>query len=92
MNKLILIFTILFSHSATSEYRAYQYMVKSIETLPDKESVISSIVVSTLAPVSYVAYHGGNQSTTINLLNSWICPGDTSQKNICSSPQIKEGN
>ena len=73
---------------AQAEYRVYQYFVKSKFNLPqDKEG---HLVTSTLDPVSYIAYHGGQQSIEIDLLRTWVCKGHTGYfKKFCDSPLDK---
>lgn len=47
-------------------------------------------MTSTLNPISYVAYHGGNDSIEVNLLRSWQCMGDTSKESVCTISEGKE--
>lgn len=76
---------LLFSFSAQAEYRVYQYVIKNkIVSALDQDS--SHIKTSTLDPVSYLAYHGGSGLISIDLLRTWICPGHTGKRKICSSP------
>jgi hypothetical protein len=76
--------TLLFSAPITwAEYRAYQYVVQSRF---EQEQGRSYIVTSSLDPVSYVAYHGGADSITVNLLRSWMCPGNTGNWETCPAP------
>ncbi|MBF0207612.1 MAG: hypothetical protein HQK53_12050 [Oligoflexia bacterium] len=51
--------------------------------LPQKSS---ELITSTLDPVSYVAYHGGQSSISVSLLRTWICPGYTDEPEYCPSP------
>lgn len=67
--------TLLFSGQITptlAEYRIYQYWVKS----PDREK--GELITSSLDPRAYIAYYGKGPGTTISLMRSWICYGDTS--------------
>ena len=75
---------LFFSLPLLAEYRVYQYTVKSKYEVREEPS--SFIVTSSLDPVSYVSYHGGDKSLEINLLRSWMCKGNTSQKDICPDP------
>lgn len=61
--------------SAFAEYRVYQYQVTSRFT-SDYQSK-PHIVTSTLDPVSYLSYHGGETSIKIDLMRSWTCQGHT---------------
>ncbi|MCY4523198.1 MAG: hypothetical protein OXB84_00525 [Halobacteriovoraceae bacterium] len=69
---------------ARGEYRVYQYYItakqnRSFDPLPHYG-------VSTLDPVSYVAYHGGKDSVKVDLIRTWICRGDTDGEEICRPP------
>lgn len=57
---------------AWGEYRIYQYWVKA----PDREK--GELITSSLDPRAYIAYYGKGPGTTISLMRSWICYGDTS--------------
>ena len=71
-----------------AEYRAYQYIIKQkYQNLADDEQPYSSIITSSLSPTSFIAYNGGENTIKIELLNSWICPGNTSHQQICSPIQ-----
>lgn len=54
-----------------SEYRVYQYWVKS------KTREKAELVTTSLDPSAYLAYYGNEKETSINLMRSWICYGDT---------------
>ncbi len=58
--------------SSLAEYRIYQYWIKS----PDREK--GELITSSLDPRAYIAYYGKGPGTTISLMRSWICYGDTS--------------
>ena len=76
---------VFLSTSALCEYRVYQYFVKSRFHLPLDQKAY--LVTSTLDPVSYLSYHGGNESIKIELLRSWMCKGDTGEgREICPAP------
>lgn len=81
---LILMLPALLSNYAIAEYRVYQYIIKN---KLDSQQIGKAIVkVSTLDPVSFVAYNGGVNSVEVDLLRTWLCPGDTSKKDTCRSP------
>lgn len=85
MKKLICLLLILFSSHAIAEYRVYQYYVSSRLRMPEDQRPY--LVTSTLDPVSYVAYHGGNKSIKLDLLRTWSCPGHTGNKReLCMAP------
>ena len=88
-NIFILFITIL-SSPAFSEYRVYQYYVRP--KIQNLTIVASELVTSTLDPISYVAYHGGNESVEVNLLRSWQCMGNTSKEQICTISEGRELN
>jgi hypothetical protein len=73
---------ILNSQSLLAEYRVYQYYVQT--KLQNITNVPYEVVTSTLDPKSYVAYHGGTESISINLLRSWMCFGNTSKQDVCT--------
>lgn len=79
---LLLLLTSLTAHA---EYRVYQYVVKSRLKAPHAEK--GYVVTSTLDPVSYIAYHGGQDSIKVDLLRTWMCMGYTGQgQAICPAP------
>ena len=88
-NKAIVALFILFFHSQVfAEYRVYQYYVRT--KIQNLTKVDAELVTSTLNPVAYIAYHGGNESIEVNLLRSWQCMGDTSKSSICTITDGKD--
>lgn len=86
----ILLLTTLFSLNAHAEYRVYQYYVKSKLRMPTDQN--GYLVTSTLDPVSYISYHGGNTSLKVDLLRSWMCVGHTGNKReLCQGPEENSG-
>ena len=85
--KCILLLTLLFVIPAMAQYRVFQYSVRT--TLPKPFDQNSYTVISTLDPVSYLAYHGGRNSLELNILRTWTCPGYTGGLEICDSPEEK---
>lgn len=85
MIKFLTLFII--SLQVNAEYRVYQYTVKNNISSSKNISKLN-IIESTLNPVSYKAYHGGDL-ISISLLRTWICPGHTANKSICPSPYKK---
>lgn len=84
--KLILLTIFLFSPTIYAEYRAYQYIVKN-KIISSQDQPNSHMVISTLNPVSYIAYHGGRSLINVDLLRTWMCPGFTgNSREICKSP------
>lgn len=87
MKILSAIILALFTFSLHAEYRVYQYYVRAKYPMPqDQEAYLAT---SSLDPVSYIAYHGGNESVEVDLLRSWHCPGSTSQMQFCPAPLDK---
>lgn len=79
---LVLSCTVL---SIQAEYRVYQYHIKAKNIFGFDQK--SYIVVSSYDPVTYLAYHGGEESLKIDLLRTWVCYGQTSgNKKYCSPP------
>lgn len=84
-NKLLLfLIPTLFTLSASAEYRAYQYYVTSKYKTPYDTG--SYLVTSSLDPVSYISYNGGQDSISIELLKTWMCKGNTAHQEVCPSP------
>ena len=78
----------LFSSASLSEYRVYQYYVRS--KIQNIAPIKAELVTSTLNPISYMAYHGGKDSIEVNLLRSWQCMGNTSKESVCTISDGKE--
>ena len=88
MKKAGLILMVVFATlPARAEYRVYQYMVKARH--PFSVDKNAHMVTSTLDPQSYLAYHGGSTTLSIDLMRTWMCKGDTSHKEYCESPHSK---
>ena len=51
----------------------------------------SVTVLSILDHVQYQTYNGGYNIVKVQLLDHWYCPGDTSRKQYCKKPKIKQG-
>lgn len=86
----ILLILALASSKAFSEYRVYQYYVRS--KIQNLTPVAAELVTSTLNPIAYVAYHGGSESIEVNLLRSWQCMGNTSKEPVCMISEGRELN
>ena len=87
MIKIFSIFLLTFvSSSALAEYRAYQYLVKTIHSNAMTTDGSPQVVTSTLHPGAFKSYYGAG-SITIDLLRSWMCPGHTGySRPACSHP------
>lgn len=84
MIRILITLTFLVSQFANADYRVYQYILKN--KLFTQQTATPLIRVSTLDPVSFVAYNGGAGSIKVDLVRTWRCPGNTSKKQICPSP------
>lgn len=80
-----LFFTLFLSSNLQAEYRVYQYLVKSAYL--EIRGGDGHLVTSTLDPVTYKAYHGGQDSLVVELLRTWTCKGHTGNfQRPCLSP------
>jgi len=85
MKNIFIGLTIFSCFSALAEYRVYQYQVRS--RFPTDYESEPHIVTSTLDPVSYLAYHGGETSLKVDLMRSWTCEGHTGNfADYCAGP------
>jgi hypothetical protein len=88
--KFVFFTTLLLSFSASAEYRAYQYLVKTNDQYAVATKSNAQYIVSTLNPQMFQSYHGGSM-VTVDLLRTWICAGYTgSRKAVCDHPYDKE--
>lgn len=81
---LLFFMALMVFHEVNAEYRVYQYTVQAKN--PYSMDTVSHIVTSTLDPESYISYHGGWETLRIDLVRSWMCFGDTSNKQVCQPP------
>lgn len=80
----------LYCQSVFAEYRAYQYIIKSMDQFAQANGAQAQIVTSTLNPAMFQSYHGGS-FLSISLLRTWICPGYTgARKEVCPHPYDQE--
>ncbi|WP_164848426.1 hypothetical protein [Halobacteriovorax sp. HLS] len=87
---LVSLSAILSCLAINAEYRVYQYYVKSRIQLPVDNK--GYLVTSTLDPVSYLSYHGGNSSIRVDMLRSWMCKGHTGNfQTPCNGPEENSG-
>ncbi len=85
MKKLITIFLTIAPILVFAEYRVYQYQV--VSRFPGEYQAKPHVVTSTLDPVSYLSYHGGETSIAVDLMRSWTCQGHTGgMKDYCLGP------
>lgn len=88
MKKILCLILLFISELALAEYRVYQYYVRPKRPLfPNAKAYL---ITSSLDPVAYKSYHGGEESLVVDLLRTWICPGYTGKnKDYCPSPYAK---
>ena len=83
--------SILIPSLVQAEYRVYQYSVRTVLDKPYDNQ--SQLVVSTLNPVAYQAYHGGTDAIEVNIVRTWTCAGYTGNGiDICESPEEQLAN
>ncbi len=77
-----LIFLLLCSSTAFSEYRAYELEVF------DRIVNTSRKIITSFSPSDFIQVNGGPQRIGIVIRASWICYGDTSlHKKVCPMPK-----
>ncbi len=85
--KLLICLTLLLSSISSADVRVYQYLVlNTVETTPNPTE---QIVTSTLNPIAFMAYHGGEKIVNVDLLRTWMCFGHTGSKKLCPPPMSK---
>ena len=83
---LFIFLSYLLTSTAFAQYRVYQYSVRTLLDKPHDNQ--SYLVISTLNPVAYQAYHGGADAIHLDIVRSWMCMGNTGNgKEICKSPE-----
>ena len=82
---LVLCFCIFLLYHTTNVYGAYK--AYELRILCNGKT---SVVVASMAPKEYIAYHGGIVAIqSVEQLLYWLCPGDTSNfKKICPKPEM----
>lgn len=85
---LFIIALAILSMPAYSEYRVYQYVVKSRLKAPHAEK--GYVVTSTLDPTTYIAYHGGDSSIKVDLVRTWMCKGYTGAGAALCAPPLEK--
>ncbi len=66
--------------AAQAEYRAFELVITNNVTGHER------IVLSSLDPDQYRGYHPLDANETINYRDTWMCKGNTAEKNICAKP------
>ena len=71
--------------SAWASYRVYQLRLRHYDQIGKKK--IDRVVLSFMDPRQYEAFHGGPATLQVDMVDTWYCPGDTSQKKYCKKPK-----
>ena len=82
----LFLFLLFFQSYSFAEYRAYQYLLGSKNS---KQKALS-IMTTSLNPVAMSKYYGISKDQ-LYLLRTWICPGNTAKRKICT-PVYQESN
>lgn len=72
------------SNLCYAEYRAYQYLVST--NINQKSN---TILTTSLTPVAMTKYYGISREK-LYLLRTWICPGNTGGKKVCTPPYLAQ--
>ena len=85
MRSIGLIFIFLSTSAASAEYRAFQLMLRNVETGDEQ------IITTTLDHLQYRDYYYLGSSVEVLYQTSWMCWGNTSNhKPICPAPEVTE--
>lgn len=71
---------LLYSYSASAEYRAFKILL--VEKSGNKTEL-----ESTLDPLQYRGYYNVPAGTNISYTATWMCRGNTSHQAICPNPK-----
>jgi hypothetical protein len=71
---------ILFPLLAQAEYRAFELVITNKVTGTER------VVLSSLDPDQYRGYYPLDPGETITYRDTWMCKGNTSEKQICPKP------
>ena len=85
MIKLI-VTLLLITPSTFAEYRAFSLLITH------QEKQTTRAITSTMDHIQYPQYYPLNPGETIELVDSWMCWGNTSHfKKTCANPRALEG-
>ncbi len=68
-----------------ASYRIYQLRLRHYDQLGKKK--INRVILSFMDPKQYESFHGGPAVMSVEMLDTWYCPGDTSRKKYCKKPK-----
>ena len=77
-----MVWLMFFINLAFSEYRAFELVIENQQTQQRR------IVVSTLDPLQYPDYYPVSPNEIVMYQDTWMCYGNTSNKNICPNPRL----
>jgi hypothetical protein len=77
----IILFSLFIAAAAKAEYRAFELVIANKVTGTER------IVLSSLDPDQYRGYHALDPNETITYRDTWMCRGNTSDKQICPKPE-----
>jgi hypothetical protein len=73
--------------SVQAAYRVYQLKIENYNSKGRVEG--KEVIMTTLDPWQYEHYYGGYRWMTIKMVDTWYCPGDTSRREYCAKPKVK---
>ncbi|MFM8312760.1 MAG: hypothetical protein ACKOA8_00575, partial [Deltaproteobacteria bacterium] len=76
---------LLLCSPAMASYRIYQLRLRHYDQLGKKK--INRVILSFMDPKQYESFHGGPAVMSVEMLDTWYCPGDTSRKKYCKKPK-----
>lgn len=79
---------VLFTHTSFAAYRVYEIKVEHYDTLGTIER--TEKVLTTLDPLQYAAFQGGDGRMKVRMQDTWYCPGDTSRRSYCAKPKVRQ--
>ncbi len=76
------------SSSAFAAYRVYEIKVEHYDHSGQMERIEK--VLTTLDPLQYAAFQGGDGRMKVRMQDTWYCPGDTSRRSFCPKPKVQQ--
>ena len=82
------IIAVFFSLQSQAAFRVYKLRITHYDAYGNFSK--KETVLSTLDHLQYEHYHGGYRWSRVELVNTWYCPGDTSRRQFCVEPKVKD--
>lgn len=79
---------VLLSQVSYAAYRVYEIKVEHYDTYGHIER--TEKVLTTLDPLQYAAFQGGDGRMKVRMQDTWYCPGDTSRRKYCAKPKVRD--